>query len=371
MKPVHVSRSKPRHTILLLAIGAWAASSPAFAAEAPVKQQNVRLVAIGNSQTHPLRWLEPLSQLSGHSGYRHVDISLLGTPMKGNYEHPEANKWPEKLNAKTRFDVIVVYVREEKSTKNDVYAVKWLAEALKANPQCQMFIQQGGPTLDMDWENPPWERTQANAEWVAAAVAKACPQAAKPRIVPESLLRCELGRLADRGELPGVANHFELMGDAGHLNEIGQYGLLMLVTSMLYQEPPLGYPTDIYRTDRKGKPIRGMYQSITLPQATADVVTARRGTSCRPTRRRASRPDWLLPTGDSTRWSTGQPFSFEFKALNAAGACQSRPVARRASGRHVSFAARRSFRHAGGSGPVSTNDQGWLRRRRLPNGRWS
>ena len=203
--------TRPRRSVLLLAMVAWVTSSNGWAAEPPVKKKNVSVVAIGNSQTHPLRWLEPLSTLSGHPGYKHVDISILGTPMQGNYEHPERNHWPERLNEKTRFDVIVVYVREEKSSKNDVYAVKWLAEAQKANPQCQMFIQQGGPNGDMDWQQPPWERTQANAEWVAAAVAKACPLAPKPRIIPESLLRCELGRLADRGELPGVANHYELM----------------------------------------------------------------------------------------------------------------------------------------------------------------
>jgi hypothetical protein len=301
---------------------AWVTSSNGWAAQPPVKVKNVSLVAIGNSQTHPLRWLEPLSTLSGHPGYKHVDISILGTPMRGNYEHPEWNHWTERLNDKTRFDVIVVYVREDKSSQNDVYAVKWLAEAQKANPQCQMFIQQGGPTGDMDWQQPPWERTQANAEWVADAVAKACPLAPKPRIIPESLLRCELGRLADRGELPGVVNHYELMGDTGHLNDIGQYGLLTLTASMLYQEPPFAYPTDIYRTDPKGKPIRGMYQSITVPTATADVIKRAAWDILQTYPPSGIKSGLVIVNRHLDPVVAGQPCDVALEALGAAGTCK-------------------------------------------------
>ena len=112
------------------------------------------------------------------------------------------------------------------------------------------------------------------------------------------------------------------MGDTGHLNDIGQYGLLMLVAAMLYQEPPLRYPMDIYRTDPKGHPIRGMYQSITVPAATAQVIQRA------PWDILQTYPPSGVPAGlvianrHITPLVAGQRYREELKALHAAGACQ-------------------------------------------------
>ena len=296
--------------------------APAIApATAEIKTEGLRVVCIGNSQTHAQQRQAMLSPLIGHPGYQHTDVSILGTSARGNYKTPGNNKWPEKFAKNGPFDVIIVFSREDKSFENNIYAAKWLEEALKTNPRCQMLIQQSGPDVAQDWTNPPWERSMANAEWIAAAVAAAHPNAPKPRIIPESLLRCELGRLADLGQLPGVASHYELMGDGGHMNEIGQYGLLCLTSAMMYQESPLDYPNEIFARDTKGNRITGMYTGITVAPETATVIKRVAWDILQTYPLSGIKAGLIIANRNLEPLVTGQPAQVELKALNAAGAC--------------------------------------------------
>ena len=152
-------------------------------------------------------------------------------------------------------------------------APKFAGEAYKGNPQCQVYIYVIWPDANMSFDTPNSIRTEAHGEAVAAAVAAAFPAAPRPRVIPSSLLIRELGRLADLGELPGVANRFALFSDGGHLSQFGQYAVTTMVCAMLYGESPRDYPSDIFRNDEKGRPIRSTYQCVTVPEETAAVVT--------------------------------------------------------------------------------------------------
>ena len=94
---------------------------------------------------------------------------------------------------------------------DETYAPKFAAEAFEANPKCQVLVYTIWPDANMDWAQPPEIRTERHTEKVADAVAKAFPQALKPKVVPSSLLIREIGRLADRGEIPGMKSRFEVL----------------------------------------------------------------------------------------------------------------------------------------------------------------
>ncbi len=156
---------------------------------------------------------------------------------------------------------------------DEEYAPKFAAEAFKGNPQCQVFIYGNWPTPQESFDKPSLGRTEAHIEHVGAAVDKAFPRAPKTRMMPCSLVVRELGRLADRGELPGVASHFALFSDGDHPSKVAAYAINVLVMSMLYNESPLAYPSDIHEVDPQGKPVRGdAFKDLQIPAATATVV---------------------------------------------------------------------------------------------------
>lgn len=278
----------------------------------------LRVMHVGNSHSHALRFLEPLAWAVGHQEHRNGEINILGAPLRWNWDHPEQNKWQVTLDTSNKWDAITLLAWADDDA---VYAPKFAAEAFKSNPKCQVYIYTIWPDTYMDWEKPSPIRTESHTEKVAAAVEKAFPDAPKPRVVPSSLLLRELGRLADAGQLPGVANRFALFSDGGHLSEPGMYGVAAMVCAMLYGESPLGYPSSYARTDGNGKPIRGWYENLDIAKETAEVI---------------KRTAWEIlltypPAGMSRNLIiadrhlppaiVNQPFQTELKALNAAGKC--------------------------------------------------
>lgn len=173
----------------------------------------------------------------------------------------------------------------------------------------------------MDFEKPTVIRTEEHTEKVAAAVAAAFPQAPQPRVIPSSLLIRELGRLADRGELPKVGTRFELFTDGGHLGAFGQYADIVMVNAMLYNESPLAYPADVCTKTKDGAESRGIWKSLTIPPERAEVM---------------KRVVWDIlltyPPGGMDGGLVvaqrrlapaiaGQPYQAELTALHAAGPC--------------------------------------------------
>ena len=306
--------------ISVVICGLLLAGQAARAGEAPMDKNNgVRVVHVGNSHSHALRFLEPLAWAVGHAGHKDGEINILGSPLRWNWDHPQQNKWPETLAADKSWDAITLLAW---ASDDDVYAPKFAAEALKGNPKCQVFIYTIWPDAAMDWNNPSPIRTEAHTEKVAAAVAQAFPNAPKPRVIPSSMLIRELGRLADGGQLPGVANRFELFSDGGHLSKLGMYAVDVLVCAMLYNESPLKYPAVYGRKDAGGKIIAGWYENLEVPEAAARIV-------------RETAWDILLtypPAGLSMSLViadrqlppavVGQAYSTQLKALNAQGPCK-------------------------------------------------
>jgi len=100
---------------------------------------------------------------------------------------------------------------------DDLYAAKFAGEAYKANPRCQVLLYTIWPDANMDMAKPPEIRSETHTEKVAEAVAKAYPNSPRPKVIPSSLLIREIGRLADRGDVPGMKSKFEVYTDGGHL----------------------------------------------------------------------------------------------------------------------------------------------------------
>jgi hypothetical protein len=303
-----------------LLIVAWASSAHGQAAAQNVqdKGDGLRVMHVGNSHSHALRFLEPLAWAVGHTKHKDGDVNILGAPLRWNWDHPEQNKWSEKLAADKSWDAITLLAWADDDA---TYAPKFAAEAFKGNPKCQVFLYTIWPDTYMDFEKPAPVRTEAHTEKVAAAVEKAFPDKPKPRIIPSSLLIRELGRMADDGRLPGVANRYVLFSDGGHLSEVGMYAVSVMVSAMLYNEPPLAYPSRYGRMDAQGKLVRGWYDSLEISEETARVI-------------RQTAWDVLLtypPAGMATSLViadrrlppavVGQPYKSELKALNAQGAC--------------------------------------------------
>ena len=304
----------------VLLIVAWASSVPVQAAERGVqdKGDGLRVMHVGNSHSHALRFLEPLAWAVGHTKHKDGDVNILGAPLRWNWDHPEQNKWSEKLGADKSWDAITLLAWADDDA---TYAPKFAAEAFKGNPKCQVLLYTIWPDTYMDFENPGPIRTEAHTEKVAAAVEKAFPDHPKPRVIPSSLLIRELGRMADAGRLPGVANRYVLFSDGGHLSEVGMYAVDVLVSAMLYNEPPLAYPSRYGRMDAQGNLVRGWYESLEIPDQTARVI-------------RQTAWDVLVtypPAGMATSLViadrrlppavVGQPYKSGLKALNAQGAC--------------------------------------------------
>jgi len=259
--------------LLLISLASLAQAGEVRPITPRASADGLRVVHVGNSHSHALRFLGPLAWAVGHNKHIDGEVNILGAPLRWNWDHPEQNKWRETLAPTKSWDAITLLAW---GGDDDQYAPKFVAEALKGNPQCQVLIYTIWPDTYMNWEKPDPIRTEAHTEKVAAAVEKAFPGKARPRVVPSSLLIRELGRIADAGRLPGVANRYVLFSDGGHLSEIGMYAIAVLVDAMLYQESPLRYPNTFGRRDAKGNLIKGWYDSLDIPEETARVI---RGTA--------------------------------------------------------------------------------------------
>ena len=260
--------------------------------------------------------------------------TILGAGIAYHYQ-TETNQWMPVSWRKLYFgpdkkwDALIMSARDahwkgpKEISSDEEYAPKFAAEAFKSNPQCQVFIYGNWPPLTEDFDKPSFGRSEAHIERVAAAVDKAFPQAPKTRLMPCSLLIRELGRMADRGELPGVASRFELFADGGdHPSRFAAYALNLLVMAMLYNESPLAYPYDIYDIDAQGRPIRGDVQRhIRVPQATA-IVIKRVVWDILQTYPPAGMPPGLVIANRRLEpVIAGQPYKAQLKPLHAAGPC--------------------------------------------------
>jgi len=296
----------------------WLAFAQAAEDRPPDKGDGVRVVHVGNSHSHALRFLEPLAWAVGHARHKDGEINVLGAPLRWNWDHPEQNKWSKTLDPATAWDAITLLAW---ASDDEVYAPKFAAEAFKGNPRCQVFLYTIWPDTYMDWENPNPIRTEAHTEKLAAALEKAFPDKPKPRVIPSSLLIRELGRMADAGRLPGVANRYVLFSDGGHLSEVGMYAVAVLANAMLYNESPVGYPSRFGRKDARGNLVRGWYESLDIAEETARIIrlTAWDVLLTYPPAGMARElviADRHLPPAIS-----GRPYEVRLKALNAQGAC--------------------------------------------------
>lgn len=277
----------------------------------------IRVVHVGNSHSHVLRFLDPLAWATGHPKHSNGEINVLGAPLRWNWNHPEDNKWPQTLAVGRSWDAITLLAW---GGDDEAYAPKFAGEAFKGNPKCRVFIYTIWPDTYMDWENPSPVRTEAHTEKVAAAVEKAFPDKPKPLVIPSSLLIRELGRMADAGRLPGAANRYVLFSDGGHLGALGMYAVAVLVNAMLYSESPLTYPDRFGHKDSKGNLVKGWYDSLDIPGETARAI-------------RETTWDILLtypPAGMAVKLVVadrrlppaiaGRPYEHRLKALNAQGA---------------------------------------------------
>jgi hypothetical protein len=282
------------------------------------KGDGVKVVHVGNSHSHALRFLEPLAWAAGHTKHKDGEINILGAPLRWNYDHPQQNKWQELLAPDKTWDAITLL---SWASDDENYAVKFAAEFYKGSPKGQVFIYTIWPDTYMDWENPDPIRREAHTEKVAAAVQAAFPDKPKPRVIPSSQMIRELGRMADAGRLPGVANRYALFSDGGHLSKAGMYAVAVLVCGMLYNESPLAYPPRFGRMDNKGNLVQGWYESIELDEPTALLM-------------RQTAWDILLtypPAGMATQLViadrhvpttiAGQPYEVQLTALNSQEGC--------------------------------------------------
>ena len=251
-------------SVLLPAGCLHAAESPAQEAG---KQPGLRFVHIGNSHSQTCRLLDPLAKTTGHPQHQDDEISILGPPLWWNWDHPEQNNWKEKLGPDKPWDALLLlcwnnWTGNDKDLKDTAIAPMFAAEVYKANPQCQVLLYTIWPDANQDMQKPPEVRSEAWTEKVAEAMVKAHPKSPRPKVIPSSLLIREIGRLADRGEIPGMKTRFEVYSDGGHLSDIGRYAVLVMVCAMLYDESPLDYPDQIVRYDTAGNPLTGVFTSI-------------------------------------------------------------------------------------------------------------
>lgn len=325
MKNHPLSLSKMYASVLKAFIaGLWfvllGASGMAMAAEtsSPLTQNGgVNHIWVGASYTDPLHLLVGLAERCHHNGYNPCDITILGSPLSWNWNHPDTNKWPEKMDAKNKWDYLTLLVCDAEDAE---FAVKFAGEAYKGNPKCQVLLYTTWPMASDDFLSPPEVHSVVHGEKIAAAIAKAFPNSPKPRVIPLSMLIRDLGLMADRGELPNAANRFAMHVDGNHLSDIGMYAANVLVCAMLYNESPLDYPSDIFRGE-PAAPVRGPYQSVTVPEETAAVIKRTVWDILQTYPPAGMKPVLAIATRYLPPVIAGQPYKVTLDALNAPGDC--------------------------------------------------
>jgi hypothetical protein len=287
------------------------------AAEAPAAgaPKSLHVLHVGNSHCGALNAIPTLVSLTGHGNYNMEKLIRLGAPLSVCWEGIE--KDPKIVTGKV-WDAIILLCWG--SDESDIDAgKKFLQAALKLNPKCQAYIYTIWPDMDDDVENPTESRVETHTERVADALAKAFPDALKPRVIPSSLIVRELSRMADRNELPGVPTRASIYDDYAHMGQIGYYAITTMVTSMMFQESPMSYPDIIIKPGGQQK----VYEAGTA--------------ILKPETARAIKPIvWNIlqtypPAGMKPRLNianrrldpvvAGQSYKVAFSALNAKGNC--------------------------------------------------
>ena len=141
-------------------------------------------------------------------------------------------------------------------------------------------------------------------------------------MMPCSLVVRELGRLAERGELPGVSSHFQLFSDGDHPSKVAAYAINVLVMSMLYNESPLAYPSDVHEVDLQGKPVRGdAFKDLPIPAATATVIKRVVWDVLQTYPPAGMPPELIIANRHLEPVIASQPYKAQLKPLHAAGPC--------------------------------------------------
>jgi hypothetical protein len=305
------------------------ASGPASAPQPPDRsdaKDGLKALVIGHSLTGNLNALRLFAAEAGHPGHDQEHYCILGAGIAAHYKAGprlgQAKSWHDLYFAGgQKWDALVLSARDPGS--DEQFAPKFAEEAFKNNPRCQVFIYGNWPVLTDSFDKPVFARTEAHIEKVGAAVDEAFPHAPRTRLMPSGLIMRELGRMADRGELPGVASRFELFADGGdHPSRFGAYALNMMAMSMLYNEPPWNYPTDICPKDAKGNklPTDRKYD-IQVPEETAAVIK-RVVWDILQTYPPAGMPAGLVIANRRLDPAiANQPFKADFRALHAKGDC--------------------------------------------------
>ena len=299
---------------LLLIVGGGAS-----AAEPPASPgKGISVFYVGNSHNGCFMPLPRLAKLVGHVPYETKQAMILGSSLEYNWTHEEHGaSFKKTFTPDKPWDGIVLLCWSE---KDEEYAPKFAGEALKANPKCQVYIYTIWPDSNMDNEKPPLIRTEAHSEAVAAAVAKAFPDAPKPRVIPSSLLMRELGRMADRGELPHYDNRSSTYQDGGHLGNLGFYAISNMVMSMLFQESPLSYPDSLASPDDP-QGVKFNPSTAAVPPDTGKVVKRVVWDILQTYPPAGMKPELVIADRHLTDAVAGQPYKIILSALNAQGNC--------------------------------------------------
>ncbi|MGA2617871.1 MAG: putative Ig domain-containing protein [Thermoguttaceae bacterium] len=290
------------------------------------KSKGLNVLVIGHSLTGNLYAMNYFASDAGHRAHDQEHYCILGAGIavhfKAGPRPGQTKSWHDLYFAGgQKWDALVLSARDPGS--DEEYAPKFAEEALKLNPRCQIFIYGNWPVLTDSFDKPVFARTEAHIEKVGAAVDKAFPSAPKTRLMPSSLIIRELGRMADRGGLPGVASRFELFADGGdHPSRFGAYALNMMAMSMLYNEPPWNYPTDICPRDAKGNklPTDKKYD-IQVPTETAAVIKRVVWDILQTYSPAGMPPGLVIANRRLEPVIAGQPYEEELKPVHAAGPC--------------------------------------------------
>jgi len=284
-------------------------------------KNGLNVLVIGHSLAGNLHALAYFAAEAGHPAHNQDNYNILGAGIEHHYASANTGWHKNFFEGGRKWDALVMSARNPGS--DEEYAPKFADEAFKLNPKCQIYIYGNWPELSDNFEKPVFQRTEAHIEKVGAAVDKAFPDAPKARMMPSSMIIRELGRMADRGELPGVMSHYDLYADGGdHPSRFGAYALNMMVMSMLYNEPPWTYPTDICPKDARGNklPTDKKYD-IQVPEETAAVIKRVVWDILQTYPPAGMPPSLVIANRSLDPVIAGLPYKTELKALNAAGTC--------------------------------------------------
>ena len=214
----------------------------------------LNLFHIGNSISSGRGQPEAINSIgtqAGHSmdgSYSHV----YGGTLEGIYKNPQISgvagyagiqRWDQALVPSKKWDGLILQYTFVKDYKKDAkYAVKFLDLALAGNPNVQLYLFNVWPNSNMV-SNPPYERTYAYALELAKEIDRLRPNAKKTIIIPAGEVIVELGKLAEKGKIPGVTalTDFFEPKDPTHMNYLGSWVVALTHLSVIFKENPVNY----------------------------------------------------------------------------------------------------------------------------------